>query len=92
MLLHIHKLLTAYVTLKMFNFPLRIQADKEVWVVLQSISKYNMADWIALKKDMMAVVEYSNGYRLPILACMRNHEDHMRLPAVKTMDPITHLS
>lgn len=83
--------LTAYVTLKMSNFRLTIQAEMEILVPLKSMTKYKIADWMALKEDMMAVLEYWNGYLLPILACIRNHEDHNRLPAVKTTDPITHL-
>lgn len=50
-----------------------------------------IADWMALKKDIMAVLEYWQGYFLLIPTCIRNHEDQVRLAAVKTTEPMAQL-
>ena len=47
---------------------------------------------MAPKKFKIAVLEYWHEYLLPSLACMRNHEDHIREPATKNIEPMAHLS
>lgn len=78
--------LTAYVTLIISKAPFRTHMETFLWII-----KLKMADWMAAKNDIIAVLEYSNGYFLPILACMRNHEDHKSEPAPRNTEPTTHL-
>lgn len=47
---------------------------------------------MAPKKDMMAVLEYWQGYLLPMLDCRRNQEDQESVPMTRAIVPTVHLS
>lgn len=47
---------------------------------------------MAPKKDMMAVLEYWQGYLLPMLDCRRNQEDQESVPMTRAIVPMVHLS
>lgn len=79
--------LTAKRTVTIWILLLRIHF---VW--LSPMHKDKTADWMAPKKDMMAVLEYWQGYFLPIFDWSRNHEDHNNVPATKATQPTLHLS
>lgn len=71
-------------TLEISKGPLSIH-----WEIFLSTIKHKMADWTALKKDKMAVLEYWNGNLFPILAWITNQEDHMVLPPNRNKEPTT---
>lgn len=68
-------------------FPFRDHAERFLFV-----EKLKIADWMAPKKDMIAVLEYWQGYLLPIVDCKRNHEDQKKVPTTKAIEPSVHLS
>lgn len=51
------------------------------------MTKNKMVACIALKKDKMAVLVYSNGNFLAILACTMNQDDQVRLPPNRNKEP-----
>lgn len=81
------RVLTAYTTLSISKLPFKNHMARFLWMI-----KLKMHDWMAPKKFKIAVLEYWHGYLLPILACIRNHEDHIRLPTTKYIEPMAHLS
>lgn len=66
-------------------FPLSTQMER-----LLPREKARTADWIDPKKDMIAVLEYRQGYLRATLACIRNQEDHSRVPEPKPTRPMLH--
>lgn len=79
----VKEMLTAKRRLEISNFPFRIHRERSL-----SRAELKVAAWMALKKDIIAVLEYWQGYFLLIPACMRNHEDQVRLATVRTEEPI----
>lgn len=59
---------------------------------LLSIEKVKTADCMALKKVIITVLEYLQGYFFPINVWRRNHEDHKSVPPNKAREPRIHLS
>lgn len=78
-------LLTAYKTVKISVCPFRIQTETSRFMI-----KPKIADCSALKKFMMAVLEYWQGNLMLSLAWIRNHEDQINEPATNANEPIVH--
>lgn len=76
-------ILTAKITANTSVLPLKTQIER-----LLDVEKLKVADWMEPKKDIMAVLEYWQGYLLPILDWRRNHRDQSNVPRNKQIKPI----
>lgn len=80
-------MLTANTTVMICIRPRRIHTERFL-----PVDMLKMADWMAPKKDMMAVLEYWHGYLFPMFDCKRNQEDQDSVPITRAIEPIVHLS